>query len=155
MVRWCVIGVCFLRLTTLSRVAGGWVGASRIAAICSESRPIKHLSGDSTGKKRIGVVTSYDTKESMRFATQQLLRSERVSFASSFESKTDGMKEEICRQLKAYKFVDKNKEDDTVVKRRTMSGKGGGMNDDLSIATQMLAFWPQIYFDNPERARLV
>lgn len=91
----------------------------------------------------------------MRFAMQQLLRSERVSFASSFESKTDGMKEEICRQLKAYKFVDKNKEDDTVVKRRTMSGKGGGMNDDLSIATQMLAFWPQIYFDNPDRARLV
>ena len=91
----------------------------------------------------------------MRFAMQQLLRSERVFFAASFESKTDGMKEEICRQLKAYKFVDKNREDDIIVKRRTMSGKGGGMNDDLSIATQMLAFWPQIYFDNPDRARLV
>jgi hypothetical protein len=136
-------------------LTGGWVGASRIAAICSESRPIKHLSGDSTGKKRIGVVTSYDTKESMRFALQQLLRSERVYFASSFESKTIGMQSEICAQLKAYKFIDKNREEDVIVKRRTMSGKGGGMNDDLSIATQMLAFWPQIYFDNPDRARLV
>lgn len=131
------------------------MGASRVAAICAQSRPIKHLSGDSTGKKRVGVVTSYDTKESMRFAMQQLLRSERVFFSSSFDSKTDGMKEEICAQLKAYKFVDKNKVDDVMVKRRTMSGKGGGMNDDLSIATQMLAFWPQFYFDNPERGRTV
>lgn len=133
--------------------AGGWVGASRIASICSSSRPIKHLSADSTGKNRIGVVTSYDTKESMRFALQQLLRSERVEFAKSFHSKTVGTREEICAQLKAYRFVDKNREEDILVKRRALSGKGGGKNDDLSIAVQMLAFWPSFYFDNPARAR--
>lgn len=130
------------------------MGASRIAAICSASTPIKHLSGDSTGKHRVGVVTSYDTKESMRFALQQLLRSERVEFASSFVSNAVGTREEICSQLKAYRFVDKNKEEDVMVRRRGLSGKGGGKNDDLSIAAQMLAFWPSLYFDKPDRARL-
>jgi hypothetical protein len=100
-------------------------------------------------------VTSYDTKESMRFALQQLLRSERVEFAKNFVSNGVGTREEICSQLKAYRFVDKSREEDILVKRRGLSGKGGGKNDDLSIATQMLAFWPSLYFDKPERARLV
>jgi hypothetical protein len=136
-----------------SLIKGGWVGASRVAAICSASTPIKHLSADSTGQHRIGVVTSYDTKESMRFAMQQLLRSERVEFSSRFVSTDIGTKEELCSQLRAYRFVDKSGEDDVIVKRRALSGKGGGKNDDLSIAAQMLAFWPSLYFDNPDRAR--
>jgi len=109
---------------------------------------------DSTGKNRIGVVTSYDTKEGMRFALQQLLRSEKVQFADQFTSKTVGMREEICSQLKSYRFVDKGREEDLMVKRRGLSGKQGGKNDDLSIATQMLAYWPSFYFDHPDRARM-
>ena len=42
------------------------MGASRVAAICNPSTPIKHLSADSQGKNRVGVVTTYDSKESTR-----------------------------------------------------------------------------------------
>jgi len=91
----------------------------------------------------------------MRFALQQLLRSESVRFLSNFISNTPGAKEEICSQLKAYRFVDRGTENDLMVKRRGLSGKGTGKNDDLCIAIQMLAFWPSIYFDKPHRARVV
>jgi hypothetical protein len=89
----------------------------------------------------------------MRFAMQQLLRSDRVEFSSSFVSSSVDVKTEICSQLKAYRFVDKSHDDDVMVKRRALSGKGGGKNDDLSIAVQMLAYWPSLYFDKPARAR--
>ena len=123
--------------------------ASRVAAICGASQPIRHLSGDSTGKNRVGVITSRETKEGMRFAAQQLLRGGRMHFEKKFVTKAVGMKEEICMQLKSYRFVDKGKEEDLIVKRRGLSGKQGGKND----ALQMLAFWPSFYFDNTDRAR--
>jgi hypothetical protein len=90
----------------------------------------------------------------MRFATQQLLRSGHMRFASTFVSSATGTQEDICSQLKAYKFVDTGNPDDIVMKRRKLSGKGGGKNDDLSIALQMLAYWPSMYFDQPTRARI-
>ncbi len=142
-------------VTCIEQNYGGWVGASRVASICNASQPIRHLSGDSTGKNRVGVVTSSDTKEGMRFALQQFLRSERVHFETSFASKTVGMREEICSQLKAYRFVDKGREEDLLVRRRGLSGKHGGKQDDLCIALQLLAFWPNFYFDKPSRARVV
>tara|TARA_Y100000389_G_scaffold167628_1_gene172903 strand:+ start:273 stop:788 length:516 start_codon:yes stop_codon:yes gene_type:complete len=142
-------------VTCIEQNYGGWVGASRVAAICSASRPVRHLSGDSTGKNRVGVVTSSDTKEGMRFALQQFLRSERVHFAKRFVSKTVGAREELCSQLKAYRFVDKGREDDLLVRRRGLSGKHGGKLDDLCIALQLLAYWPNFYFDKPQRARIV
>ena len=91
----------------------------------------------------------------MRFALQQLLRSERVHFAETFVSKTLGMKEEIVSQLKAYRFVDKGREEDVMVRRRGLTGKVGGKQDDLCIALQLLAYWPTFYFDKPSRARVV
>jgi hypothetical protein len=103
----------------------------------------------------VGVVTSFESKESMRFALQQLLRAEKVHFLDSFVSSAPGAKEDICSQLKAYRFVDRGTENDLMVKRRGLSGKGTGKNDDLCIAIQMLAFWPSFYFDNPNRARVV
>jgi hypothetical protein len=84
---------------------------------------------------------------------QQLLRSKQVHFSSTFVSKSVGCQQEICAQLKAYRFVDRSSDEDIVVKRRALSGKGAGKNDDLSIATQMLTYWPSLYFDNPARAR--
>jgi len=126
-----------------------------VAAICSASQPIRHFSGDSTGKNRVGVVTSFETKEAMRFALQQLLRSEKIQFASTFTSRSAGAREEICSQLKSYRFVDRGDKTDLHAKRRCLSGKGNGKNDDLSIAIQMLAFWPTLYFDVPSRARIV
>ena len=98
--------------------------ASRVAAICNSSPPIRHFSGDSTSKNRVGVVTSFESKESMRFALQQVLRAEKVHFLSNFVSNTPGAKEEVCGQLKSYRFVDRGTEGDLLTKRRGLSGKG-------------------------------
>jgi hypothetical protein len=116
---------------TFSFRTGGWVAASRVAAICNAYQPIRHLSGDRTGQNRVGVVTSHESKEGMRFALQQLLRTEKVQFTADFQSLTLGAKEEICSQLKAYRFVDKGSDTDVMPKRRALTGKGGGKNDDL------------------------
>ena len=82
--------------------------ASRVAAICNASHAIRHFSGDRTGKNRVGVVTSFESKESMRFALQQLLRAEKVHFNSNFVSNTPGAKEEVCGQLKSYLIISSN-----------------------------------------------
>ena len=134
-------------------LSGGWVGASRVAAICSQFSPVKYFSGDNTGKNRVGVVTSQDSKEGMRFSLQQLLRSEKIKFFNSFLSLNVDTKASICSQLKAYRYVNKGSDDDVMPKRRALTGKASGKNDDLSIALQLLAFWPSFYFDNPNRAR--
>lgn len=129
------------------------MGASRVAAICSQFKPIAFFSGDTTGKNRVGVVTSQDTKESMRFSLQQLLRSEKVKFYEKFYSMNIDTKQGLCTQLRAYRYVDKGNEDDIMPRRRGLTGKGAGKNDDLSIALQLLSFWPSFYWDNPRRAR--
>ena len=152
------MGTSFECTSYISKNSKTYVGiprASRVANICAANQPIRHLSADTTGQNRAGVVTTYETKESMRFALQQLLRSEKVLFSNQFVSQARGAKEQICSQLKAYKFVEKGTEKDEITKRRGLSGKAGGKNDDLSIATQMLAFWPSMYFDNPNRARVM
>jgi hypothetical protein len=91
----------------------------------------------------------------MGFALQQFLRAEKVHFNSHFISNTPGAKEEVCGQLKSYRFVDRGSENDLLTKRRGLTGKGSGKNDDLCIAIQMLAYWPSFYFDNTNRARVV
>ena len=47
--------------------------ASRVAAICNASHPIRHFSGDRTGKNRVGVVTSFESKESALLPRSLLL----------------------------------------------------------------------------------
>jgi hypothetical protein len=126
-----------------------------VAAICNDSQPIRHFSGDKTGQNRVGVVTTFESKESMRFAMQQLLRAEKNHFLSNFVSSIPGAREEICGQLKGYRFVDRGSENDLMVKRRGLSGKSQGKQDDLCIAIQMLAFFPSFFFDNNNRARTV
>lgn len=89
----------------------------------------------------------------MRFSLQQLLRAEKVKFSEDFRSLNIDTKQNICSQLKAYRYVDKGNPDDVMPRRRGLTGKGSGKNDDLSIALQLLSFWPSFYFDNPKRAR--
>lgn len=75
---------------------------------------------------------------------------ERFAFAAPFVTGTDNVQAELKEQLKAYKFVEKQAETNL---RRTLTGKGGGKNDDLCIAVQMLSFWPSHYFQNAKCAR--
>jgi hypothetical protein len=97
-------------------LSGGWVGASRVAAICSQFSPVKCFSGDNTGKNRVGVVTSQDSKEGMRFSLQHLLRSEKIKISNYFLSLNVDTKASICSQFKAYMYVNKGSDDDVHLK---------------------------------------
>lgn len=86
----------------------------------------------------------------MRFALQDRLRSERFAFGKPFVTASREVLAEMRRQLKSYRYIDKTTEHRT---SRVLSGKGHGKNDDLCIAVQLLAFWPQHYFLKPSCAR--
>ena len=145
-----VVGIQATFITIIEQNYGGWVYASRVAALCDRFQPCLHLTRDSTPLRRIGVVTTHEVKETMRFVLQDKLRGERFAFAEPFVTSTNDVKEELKKQLKAYKFIEKNSE---VQARRYLTGKVNGMNDDLCIAVQMLSFWPTYYFQNERCAR--
>ena len=79
---------------------------------------------------------------------QMLLRGNRVVYGEPFVSSRIGVREEITSQLKQYRYVDRISEAPHK-RQRGLSGKDGGKNDDLSIACQMLSYFPQYYLDNP------
>lgn len=140
-------------VTIIEQNYGGWVGASRVAALVDPFQPCLHMSRDSSGQGKIGVITTHESKEAMRVMLQDKLRSERFAFAKQFISDAPDIKEEIKSQLKAYRYIDKGGENEGVPKRRVLSGKGNGRNDDLAIGVQFLAFWPSFYFQNQRCAK--
>lgn len=120
------VGTNALFVTIIEQNYGGWVGASRVAGLCDAFQPCLHMSRDRSGKGKIGVVTTHEVrsaeqktlenqrknkicffqqaKEAMRFALQDRLRSERFAFASPFVSSSPEIREEMRRQLKAYRL---------------------------------------------------
>ena len=73
--------------------------ATRVAALVDRFQPCLHMTRDSSGKRRIGVVTTHDVKESMRFMLQDKLRGERFAFAQQFVSSTTSVRDELRDQL--------------------------------------------------------
>ena len=132
---------------------GGWVGASRIAGICDKFKPCLHMTRDTTGKKRIGCVTTHETKEAMRLSLQQLLRTESILFAKKFFSDDASSKGEICEQLKNYRYLDRVGQAGQAAGKKILTGKINGKNDDLCIVACMLSYWPHFFFSNSECAR--
>jgi hypothetical protein len=59
----------------------------------------------------------------MRFALQDRLRSERFAFGKPFVTQSGEIREEMQRQLKAYRYVDKTTDQTT---KRVLTGKGHG-----------------------------
>jgi len=127
---------------------GGWIGASRIATICSRFPPMIHMTQDRSAHKRIGVYTSAEVKERMRLALQALLRAEKVAFYARFRSQSVGARAELCCQLRRYQYCWREPSDHFGAGRRVLTGKTGGANDDLCIVMQMLAFWPEYAMRN-------
>ena len=126
------------------------MGASRVASICDVFQPCLHMSRDNSAQKRIGCVTTHETKEAMRISLQQLLRAEKIMFASNFFSQNPSTKGEICEQLKNYRYFDKV---GAVQNKKILTGKINGKNDDLCITMCMLSYWPHLFFANENTFR--
>jgi len=108
------------------------------------------MSRDTSAQRRIGCVTTHETKEAMRISLQQLLRAEKIMFASKFFSLNLSAKGEICEQLKKYRYMDKV---GPVQNIKILTGKINGKNYDLCITTCMLSYWPHFFFANQQTIR--
>ena len=56
------VGVHACFVTIIEQNYGGWVGASRVAALCDAFQPCLHMSRDSSGRNKIGVVTTHEAR---------------------------------------------------------------------------------------------
>lgn len=137
-------------ITIIEQNYGGWVGASRIASLCDSFQPCLHMTRDASSLRRIGCVTTHETKEAMRIALQQLLRGEKILFAKRFFANNPNTKAELCDQLKNYRYLDKV---GSLQGKKVLTGKINGKNDDLCITTCMLSYWPHFFFANEKTVR--
>ena len=128
---------------------GGTVLASRIATIVSSYPPIRHVSGDNTTHRRIGVFTTDVVKDRGRVDVQRLLRTEVLRFTEDavFLSSNGRILEELREQLLAFKYVYTERPNGTV--KAALSGKGYGKNDDLVMALMLLAYWSAYSLSTP------
>jgi hypothetical protein len=135
---------------------GGWVLSSRVAAILAQSPPTRHVTTDSKGLKRPGIMTTKDTKERSRVELSRRLREGRIVFADDMYSSRVGTKDELIDQLRRYKYDVKVPRDSHGTVKRVLTGKrnggGAGANDDLAMAINMLVLFSMYYEDRPSEA---
>eukprot|EP00854_Cymbomonas_tetramitiformis_P031637 gene31637-39856_t len=122
---------------------GGWVQASRIAHLLENHGPALHITCDKTREnKRPGIYTTWEIKERMRHELQRLLREDRICLFSEVASTRVGDVAELAKQLKRCEYVYKaNTTSATVERKRTITGKMNGQNDDMAIALMLLSYW--------------
>lgn len=131
---------------------GGWVCASRTAAIMARNPPIKFMTSDQSGARRPGVWTTAEIKERARIELSRHLREGTIKFASDFYTSRVGTENEIVSQMRRMRYHNKVPRDAHGTVRRALSGKqfGGGANgnDDLVVALFINVFWKMMYEDN-------
>lgn len=124
--------------------------ASYIARVASKYAPVIHMSGDASGSgRRPGVWVTNDIKQTMRRDLYTLLDTKRITFWKHFQSETSTMRAVLASQLRNYKYEIKDARDVFGKARVILTGKASGMNDDLAIGVQMLAFWSQVHYQKP------
>lgn len=122
---------------------GGWVQASRIAHLLENHGPAMHITCDKTREnKRPGIYTTWEIKERMRHELQRMLRENRICLFSEVVSTRVGDVAELAKQLKRCEYVYKASATSTAAERKRMiTGKMNGQNDDMAIALMLLSYW--------------
>ncbi|KAK3245780.1 hypothetical protein CYMTET_2724 [Cymbomonas tetramitiformis] len=128
---------------------GGWVQASRVAHLLADSVSIVHVSCDrKLENRRPGVFTTSEIKERMRHELQRLLREKRVVLLNETAANRPEDVTELVKQLKRCEYIYKpSMTAANVERRRVISGKFNGQNDDMAIAFMMLAYWSAHYIN--------
>eukprot|EP00854_Cymbomonas_tetramitiformis_P000169 gene169-303_t len=132
---------------------GGWVQASRIAHLLQLHGPVVHVSCDKTREnKRPGIYTTWEIKERMRHELQRLLRERRICLSADIVTSRPGDVTEMTKQLRRCEYIYKPVSSASVQERKRMiSGKVNGQNDDVAIALMLLAYWSAHYINTNGR----
>jgi len=122
--------------------------ASRVASIASEFSPISHISCEKGDERRAGIYTTAEVKERMRHELQRMLREKRICITENMRSTRQGTMKELMKQLNRCEYVYKPGTGTAhAERRRAITGKINGQNDDMAIALMMLSYWSS-YFIN-------
>lgn len=99
---------------------------------------------------RVGVLTTNDVKHAMSTLLNSLLREKRVHMLPRLVSKDPaGMRQRLREQLEVYSYQFKDPADTFGKQKVAISGKVGGMKDDICICLQLACYWTN--FDQTER----
>ena len=105
-------------------------------------------------EQRSGVRKSHQNTEDYQILYEDMLRGRRITFDRNLFTVSKGhfkpsgdctsIKNELRDQLERYHWEIKEAKDSFGDRRITMTGKMGGAQDDLYVATAMLCFWPAV-----------
>jgi hypothetical protein len=121
-------------------------------------RALRHLPGVNfyrdDKRQRVGILTTLQVKHAMCTLTNAMLRETRLSLLSSekgFVSK-DGaaMKRLLLEELETYSYQFKGASSIFSRDQCALSGKVGGMRDDLAIVFQLAVYWTNVMTETSE-----
>ena len=94
---------------------------------------------------RVGVLTTETVKYGAMEMFSILLREKRVSVCKHFHSRSpDEMKVRLREQLEVYSFQYKEAANTFQKSRTALSGKVGGLKDDIAICLQLGCYWTAV-----------
>jgi hypothetical protein len=108
-----------------------------------------HLSGvrfhEDEKAGRVGVLTTESVKYAAMEMFNVMLRERRVSICKHFHSRNpQEMKVKLRDQLEVYSFQYKEAANTFQKSRTALSGKVGGMKDDIAICLQLGCYWTSV-----------
>lgn len=114
-------------------------------------------------EERSGVRKSQQNTDDYQILVEDMLKKSRIYFefnlftvSKGHEQKDGSVKTivaELRNQLERYHWEVQQAKDAFGKRRITMTGKMGGSQDDLYVATAMLAFWPAVMRKEARSAR--
>lgn len=95
-----------------------------------------------TQAKRMGVLTSDATKHAMCGLVNSMLRENRIHVSKRLVSRDPaGMRTRLREQMEVYSYQFKLGETAFNKDQMCLSGKIGGMRDDVAICFQLVTYW--------------
>jgi hypothetical protein len=99
-------------------------------------------------RQRVGILTTLQVKHAMCTLTNAMLREGRISLLSEAEGfvSRDGaaMKNLLLEELETYSYQFKSAASIFTKDQCALSGKVGGMRDDLAIVFQLAVYWTNV-----------
>lgn len=101
-----------------------------------------HVLGQDLAAKRMGVLTTDAVKHAMCGLLNSMLREKRVHMSKELISRDPkGIRKRIREQMEVYSYQFKIAETPFNKDQMSLSGKVGGMRDDVCICLQLAIYW--------------
>ena len=104
-----------------------------------------HASEGCKGRGGVGVLTTGSVKHAAMELFNMMLREKRVSICAFFHSREpQEIKIKLREQLEVYSFQYKEAANTFQKSRTALSGKIGGLKDDIAICLQLGCYWTSV-----------